>query len=203
MKVLETQFVRNADGLKNQQFTQLQRNGNVALYERKDLDTDKLVGYEVFEIKVISAGFKFMPTSEPVTESYEYQPGKSAFGKTAWFCTTLERAESRFNAFLNNEKLVRNDDEPIIDDVESTVNVETPKQTKKQAFVIDVNNVKLPEGHFTRKTFAELNNMDYSTGSYLVIKQLITENKIEAVGTQKAIGGRGKPAVVYSVKKIN
>jgi hypothetical protein len=170
MKALKTQFICNVDGFKNQQFTQIKRINNVAIYERKDLTTGKLVGYEVFDIKIVPEGFQFTPTSTPVAEAYEFQPGKSAFGKSAWFCTTLERAEIRFSEFLSKQSGT-----PI-------QKVRIPVQSVKIT-PVDTSGIKFPDGTFTRKTFLELNGIDYNTVA-VVIRQLIDENKLEIVGTQ-------------------
>lgn len=79
----------------------VKRSHKVAIYAQYDGDSQKPDAYEVFEViwkkgaeikgLVIKAGEKF--------------PGDGDFGKTAYSCSTLERAEIRF---LEIEELIKN-----------------------------------------------------------------------------------------------
>ena len=97
MKPLETEFDANFDKSGIHHFRQVKREGNVAIYARTHLD-GHLIGYEVFKVKGMPA--KRMP-SGLLYEDREVYPNANDFGKTARFCTTLSRAEARFQEFLN------------------------------------------------------------------------------------------------------
>lgn len=91
--VLAQEFTRSVDGMKSHTFKQLKRTGNVCLYARHDPDkpTDTMFGYEVFTVTVVPQTAKF---GTPGDEIY---PRANTFGRTAWFCQTLERAQNVFN----------------------------------------------------------------------------------------------------------
>ena len=92
MKTLAQEFKLASDGLSTHLFKQLKRTGRVCLYARYDLDKPGMVafGYEVFVVNVLKKTAKW---GTPGDETY---PRSNAFGRTAWFCTTLDRAEARF-----------------------------------------------------------------------------------------------------------
>jgi hypothetical protein len=96
MKSLAQEFTQGCDGLKPHTFTQLKRIGNVCLYARHDPDKppDTMFGYEVFVVTVNKPNAKFG------TPNAEIYPKANAFGKTAYFCTTIDRAMARFEELL-------------------------------------------------------------------------------------------------------
>jgi hypothetical protein len=94
-KSLPIQFNQNTDNLGTHTFKQLQRKGNVVIYERSKID-GSLFGFEVFIVK----SHTFPGSDGQRTEASEAYPRANAFGKTAWFCTTLDRAMARFDGLL-------------------------------------------------------------------------------------------------------
>jgi hypothetical protein len=93
MKALPTQFEQNADQLGRHVFKQIKRAGNVYIYQRNKAD-GSLFGWEVF----VADSTTFTAIGAPPGDAREVYPRANAFGKTAWFCATLERAEARFKS---------------------------------------------------------------------------------------------------------
>ena len=93
MLMLAQEFTQGCDGFSPHRFKQIKRSGMVALYERRRGD-GSLLGYEAVLITVNKPNSKF---GIPGAEIY---PKSNAFGRTAYFCTTLERAEIRFVELL-------------------------------------------------------------------------------------------------------
>jgi hypothetical protein len=93
---IQTQFITNADGNGDHVFSLVKRHGNVCIYKRTNISDGRPSGFEVFESKVVKAGTSFGGGSV-IQNDYESYPGKSSFGKSAWFCMSLDRAEQRFN----------------------------------------------------------------------------------------------------------
>jgi hypothetical protein len=97
---LRLEFTKNVDRLGTHHFKQVQRAGNVVIYQRSKPD-GRLFGFEVFVAN--SESFPLAGGGRTaVTETY---PGPNRFGRTAWFCMTIERAQSRFNALVEKEAL--------------------------------------------------------------------------------------------------
>lgn len=92
---LRQEFTQNADRLGVHHFKQVKRDGNVVIYQRNKSD-GSLFGYEVFIVN--SESFP-LPNGQR-TATKETYPSAKSFGKTAWFCTTLDRAEVRFAELL-------------------------------------------------------------------------------------------------------
>lgn len=92
---LAQSFTRNADQAGVHTFTQVNRIGDATIYRRDKLD-GSLYGFEVLVVKC-----KAFPSPlgglGPLREVY---PSAQSFGKTAWFCSTLERAQARFDGLL-------------------------------------------------------------------------------------------------------
>lgn len=103
---IQPAFLTNADKCGDHIFTQIKRTGNVAVYRRNEVDTNKLIGFEVFVIKTVKAGTVFAKGGTPTENDYESYPGSSSFGKSAWFCVTEDRAMERF------DQLVEKNSEP-------------------------------------------------------------------------------------------
>ena len=96
MKTLAQEFTQATDGLTPHRFKQLKRDGSVCLYARYDLRKPEGVvfGYEVFVVSVLKKSAKW---GTPGDETY---PRSNSFGRTAYFCTTLDRAMARFSELL-------------------------------------------------------------------------------------------------------
>jgi len=160
---LQTEFVMNADESGDHVFTQLKRDGNVCLYRRtKALDGRKM-GFEVFVTKTVKAGAP-LPGGGFVEKDYESYPGKSAFGKTAWFCC-LDYAEERFDKVVKSKVVVA--EGPGIEESND-----------------------IPEGEFSQVEFATMNCLPLALGRIvlkgLVDKGLVKENRREQRGPGRA-----------------
>ncbi len=88
IRVLPKEFSANVDGLGIHRFKAVDWKGDIRLYERYN-SKGRLIGYEVFVVQVNGPD-----TYGPKRESY---PSARSFGRTAWFCTSMERAAERFN----------------------------------------------------------------------------------------------------------
>ena len=95
----QTESILPAELRKNSyDYKLLKREGDIAIYTQSH--KGEVIGYEVFKVlwkkgatingQVIKPGEKF--------------PSDNDFGKTAWACSNLERAELRFQEFLNKTK---------------------------------------------------------------------------------------------------
>ena len=95
IKELEEKFTKWG-----QIFTQIRKTDYGYIYARTD--QDGIICYEVFKrlLKTLPAGklggFDYIPTHD----KYIPYPGTECFGKWAWCCKTLERAEMRLEGFV-------------------------------------------------------------------------------------------------------
>ena len=101
MKTLPIEFDKAFDGLGTHHFKQVRRQRNVVIYERKKKD-GTLFAYEVFRVK----SHTFPALDGGRTEESEAYPRADAFGKTAYFCMSMERAESRFAQLLDRKETI-------------------------------------------------------------------------------------------------
>lgn len=94
-KPVKTEFRWTGDGFGNASarvIKQMKRVGDVAIYERIVEKTSTVDGYEVVRIGRHN-GYTLGGQYVAPAETY---PGSSQFGKSAWSCSTLERAETLF-----------------------------------------------------------------------------------------------------------
>lgn len=87
MKQLETVLIKNKFVYK-----QVKRNKDTAIYSQHDTETSPVLSYEVFTIKKrpeVNIFGRYYP-------SQEVFPADNDFGRTAWSCRTLQRAEEKF-----------------------------------------------------------------------------------------------------------
>lgn len=196
MKKLQAEFQSNVDQCGLHTFKQIKRTSNTAIYQRirKDGTTHT---FEAFKIKVVKAGSK-LPGGNVVAEDYEAYPGKSAFGKYAYSCKTLEHAERRFDELLKSQE---NIDTVDTDDVESEVvgskkdnSVKSVVKGKRGRKAKDRGSLKIPKDKFTIKQLEFLNPDVSFAFLYQHVRGLLNiEFKIvETLG-----GKRGKPTIVY------
>lgn len=86
MKVLATTYTKNSYS-----FTQVSREGNIAIYEQREPLNDRLLGYEVFIVQQNPerqiAGVK-IPTSEST-------PGNEQWGTKGFTTHTLQQAKDK------------------------------------------------------------------------------------------------------------
>lgn len=91
MKVLETQFTK-----KGFRYTQVKREGDIAIYEQYQNSIGKVVGFEVFRIaknKAYMIAGNIIPDQEAV-------PGNEKWGTEGFTCGSLASAEIRFQQLL-------------------------------------------------------------------------------------------------------
>lgn len=197
MKKLQAEFQMNADMCGLHTFKQIKRTSNTAIYQRirKDGTTHT---FEVFKIKIVKAGTVFAKGATPVAEDYESYPGKSAFGKYAYSCKTLEHAERRFDELLKSQE---NIDTVDTDDVESEVvakkdnSVVSTGKGKRGRKAKPRSSIKIPKDKFTIKQL-ELLNPDVSFALlYQHVRGLLN---IEFKIVEMLRGKRGKPTIVYA-----
>jgi len=196
MKKLQVEFQSNADQTGLHTFKQLKRSTNTALYQRtrKDGTTHS---YEAFKIKIVKAGTVFAKGATPVAEDYESYPGKGGFGKYAYSCKTLERAQLRYDELLRSEIALddADDDIVIVADGEKNQSVNKVATGKRGRKAVDRSSLKIPKDKFTMKQLELLNpNVSFAL-LYQHIRALL-DVQFKIVGTLQ--GGRGKPTLVYA-----
>jgi len=190
MKKLQLKFQTNADGCGLQTFIQIKRNTNSALYSRQRAD-GSIHSYEVFKVRLVKKGAP-LPGGLFVEEDYEAYPGKSAFGKTAYSCKTLDRAEIRYEELLK-AKIDADAAEEADEDISHTKSSDaSPGKRGRKA--VDRSGLNIPKDKFTIKQLHLLNpNVSFAL-LYQHIRGLLNiEFKIVAT----LQGGRGKPTLVY------
>ena len=82
-------------------YTQLRRDGEVAIFEQKR--DGKVTAYEVAVIR-FKAAATIMGNSVPAREAY---PSSETWGKLGWTCRNLEAAEDRFARVLARRNELR------------------------------------------------------------------------------------------------
>lgn len=213
MKTLELTFVKNCDKTGDNTFTQVKRyiadgiEGGVAMYKREDM-TGALKGFEVFIFKVIHEGAS-LPGGNTVQESYEGYPGPNSFGKTAYFCTSIERAEERYTELVN--KLIKKnspesvESDPIAGEVIAPTVAETPMETPvktgKRGRKPVVRTIVYPENTFNMKQLVSANPDISQPVLYVELKKVISLGHVKEVDRVKSESGRGKLMVLYSTVK--
>lgn len=188
MKKLEKRFTMNADKVGDNIFTQIKREGGVAIYERAWPD-GRIKGYEVFIIKTVEKGTP-LPNGKQVEETYESYPGAASFGKTASDCRSLAQAEERFEEYLVK---VKNREEAA----EESKRTGKPNRGKRVAK--DKPAVKLPKDKFTMKMLISDTGLTQPQ-LYPIVKQWLADKLVEVVESVKAEGGKGRPSMVYRAK---
>ena len=191
MKLLETEFVKNCDLSGNNRFIQLKKEGNVALYRREHVD-GREKGFEVFV-------FKLKPAGSPMrgggfeAEDREPYPGKSAFGKTAWYISgenAVDRAHEMFDSLVKGKVEV----EPETEETEETEEIVPVVQVSKAPMK---DGLKFPEKPFTQRELATYNGFENYKVVYNDLMKGLNSGKIRVFGERTA--PRGKPARLFSV----
>jgi len=180
----------NADKVGNNIFTQVKREGKVAIYKRSWPDGE-VKSYEVFIIKTVEKGSP-LPNGKTVEETYESYPGAASFGKTAYDCKTIDRAESRFVELM--EKVKNRDDAK-----EEAIKTGKPVRRGRKASV-NKNVMTIP----SKNSKFTINMMISDTGEkkpnlYIIVKKWIADGLVRVAGTQRKEGQRGRAEVVYEV----
>jgi hypothetical protein len=95
MKVLEKKFTN-----KNFSYKQIVREGNVAIYEQKLIDTEPTSSrYEVIVIRSHN-GYEINGNKIAPSEMY---PSANQWGQLGWTCVNLPDAQKRFKKVKNSE----------------------------------------------------------------------------------------------------
>lgn len=191
MKILETEFVENADKRGDNRFVQIKRNQYAAIYRRFTMD-GKPREFEVFQIKVAGGNEIF----GKFYEEYEAYPGAAAFGKTAWSVPTEDSANRIFDEITRGEGKRK-------DGV-----VETPKPVKvvsvgpkrgrgKRAAVRPA--VVFPAGKWNMKELAKANAKGWTKPSlYIAVQGMLKDKSV--VEVERKSTGRGRATVFYKKK---
>lgn len=196
MKKLELEFKSNADQTGLQTFKQIKRTADVALYQRVTKD-GRTFAYEVFVVKVIKAGTVFAKGAAPTKEDQESYPGKAAFGRYAYCCKTLERAEQFFDELVKrvNDKNALVESEETVDSDGNFVDVSGKSKRGRKS-----KNIKMPIPKKGEK-FTMKNLMAWSGESqpnlYNRLKVLIEAAMVGIAGEVREAHTRGKAQILY------
>jgi hypothetical protein len=179
----QTSFITNADGTGDQVFTQLKRNGPVAIYRRDRISTGHTFGFEVVILKHVKAG-QPLPGGNVVKADYEAYPGSSSFGKSAWFYMSEADAE------LKMDKVIKTLSTPASVEGEATEAVEdvlvSVVEVKKKSDTTWV----IPQGEFTQADFAKANGLPERGTVYNILQSVINKGMVKLADRRKIGGGR-------------
>ena len=196
MKSLETNFTKSVYGCLNQTFELVNRIDNVVNYRRTDPKTG-MVYFEVSTVNVVPVGHK---RQDGTLVEEEYETRGSNYGRNAFFCNSMERAELRFNMLIEKESTEVVDVVNVVEDTEDTedteeteqVNVVTVRKRKSEMF-------ELPSKEkgftFTCVSMMELTKLTRGP-VYFAIKRAVESGVVKLSG--KTSQGRGKPTLTYS-----
>ena len=190
MKTLEKTFSKNCDKSGIHTFTQVKRNGLVCIYERKSA-AGNIVGYEVFVTKEIMKGSP-MAGGGMELEDREGYPGKSSFGRSAWFCNSIESANSRFDKLVTKAlPVVESEDEE-----EKTITI--PVVRVSAARVSNVVGFESPPVGWkgTQKELAAFLGMTNYKEAYTPLQKWLGAGILKVVGERES-ATRGKKAKIF------
>jgi hypothetical protein len=133
-----------------------------------------------------------LPGGNKVQETYEQYPGCAAFGKTAFDCKTIDRAEERFAELVEKVKASADAKEEA---AKSGVPV---KRGRKAGPKMDVKMTLNKGSKFT------IGMLSTYTGVHvafirMAVKNWLNNGVITVNGSVKNESGRGKPAIEYVV----
>jgi hypothetical protein len=192
MKLLEKTFVMNADRCGNHTFTQLRREGNVALYRRNRVKDGSIHTYEVFLVKTVKAGAG-LPGGGTVAEDYERYPGSEAFGRYAWSISRGPTGEQRANILF--DKLIKNA-LPVVETEETETETVPVLRVSKSA--APRRKLDFPPVPFTQKELAAHNHIDNYKEVYTDLQQYLGNGTlVKGPKREKAEGARGKSAQLF------
>jgi len=188
MKTLQQTFTKNCDNSGTHTFTQAKRDGNVCIYSRTSAK-GTLIGFEVFVTHVIKAGTQ-MKGGGVETEDRESYPGKSAFGRSAWFIGGIDaqkRALELFNELLAGEQPVTEAEGEDTEESIPVVKVVSATPIKE--------GIKLPEGPFTQKELAAFNGIENYKQVYSDLQKMLARGILKH--GEKRESTRGKSAQLF------
>lgn len=97
MKLLEQEYT--VKGQRDYKYKVVRREGQVAIVEQLNRETDELIGYEVFEI--IQYPDRMSPDNKVFIPAKEVPPSNEMWGSRGYSVSTMERAEIRFQELCN------------------------------------------------------------------------------------------------------
>jgi hypothetical protein len=189
MKILETEFVLNADKRGDNTFRQVKRNEHAAIYQRFNME-GKPLEFEVFQIKVAGGNEIF----GRYYEEYEQYPGAAAFGRTAWSVNSLQRAQQIFDEITKGQgkRNEGKETKPIAVKVKKVGGKRGRPRVSRPEIV-------LPKKKFCMKDLVTVNKAGWSQPTlYIELMKLVKQNKV--VEAERKQLGRGRPVVFYKVK---
>jgi hypothetical protein len=191
MKVIEKDFESNANQLGTQHFHQIKSGVNpkgktVYLYQRTR-SNGRTFGFEVFIPGVTKAGTsQTFPngTVQTFDEDTENYAGKSAFGRSAYFCVNMERAEMRFNELMGIDAAVESTP-PMGDgvEIEETTPL-SPHRGRGRPRNGPRPSLLIPVGEFSVREMAESNQVEYITASNF-LKELLTAASVKFIREER------------------
>lgn len=98
---MQTVFVTNADACGDHVFTQVARNGNVAVYRRNKVADGQCYGYETIVIKTTKAGTVYAKGATPTQHDTESYPGAASFGRLGFHFYNLKAALHKMDELLS------------------------------------------------------------------------------------------------------
>lgn len=194
MITLEKEFQSNANQCGLHTFKQIKQgktpNGkNVYIYERRN--ERKIQFYEVVVPVIIKKGtIQRFPngTTKTVEDDTEMYPGASSFGRNAYNCINIDRANIRFNQFTNLTQDIP--DEEI--ELERDTN-KLPKTSK-----IKNESILIPDNEFSTTELAEYNKISYPL-AFLFLKEQLANGTIKFVRKEQR-NAKGKATSIFSKK---
>jgi len=190
MKLLETEFVMNADKRGDNKFVQVKRNEFAAMYRRFDME-GKPLEFEVFAVKVAGGNEIF----GRYYDKYEQYPGASAWGRTAYTAITEDQAERIFDEITKGcgkRKEGQSSANPIPVKVKAAGGKRGRPRTSRPAII-------LPKKQFCMKDLIKVNQNGWSQPTlYIELMKLVKGNQVVEAARKKT--GRGRPQVFYKVK---
>jgi len=200
-KPLATETVKNGF-----RFRQLVREGDVAIFHKVGLKPHEHdAGFEVVMVGrhdgYVLAGTQIEPA--------ETMPSSSQWGSRGWTYQTLLGAEQRFQRLLKgdvpedagenipDEDGTSGQDRDSYSDTQDRDNYSVPKSKVIPPWPKSVKEeeLKFPDGDFTKHEFADFNGFLYST-AHPVIENLVQQNKVTLKG--KRSGGKGKASAIFA-----
>jgi hypothetical protein len=170
----------------------VKRSKTNAVYSIFDSKTNKLRGYEVFNIKVVKKGQQiFNAVAEDDIESY---PAKNSFGKSAWSVLSLEKANEIYNRL---EKETQSQTVVDMSEIDPDPIIPLVKRSRGRPKIYNYETSKyiIPDNPFTTNEFAALNNISYPL-AYLFIKEQMDKNSI-ILSHKENFHKKGKPTSFF------
>lgn len=213
MKLLDLVFETNADKMGTMRFVQVEKvetpSLNCYIYRRDQLD-GTFFSYEVFIAKRRYKGDK-LPGGLVELEDRERYCTANSFGSTAKECRSLPRSQvilAEFVKKLHDKENKKNEPADVVDGddfvnalhakLEVTPKVKGQRGRKR----IERPDIQYPTmQRFGMKDILKMNEKYSQPLAYQQLKKDITAGLLVEVGRVKSANGRGKPSVVYSVRK--